>query len=90
MLTSPVRIVMMQIQKTKQDMFYGGTVTDELSSILRSDPSGEAMRRFQRQLAEAKGRDDASSEGARTDKTAKALQAGINLLPVLWRDINRR
>jgi hypothetical protein len=73
-----------------RDMFYGGTVIEELSSMLKSDPTGEGMRRCQRQLSEARDRNDASSEGAKTDKTMKALEAGITLLPVLWRDINRR
>ena len=81
---------MMQARRTKRDMFSGGTVTEELSSTLKSDPSGEAMRRYQRRLAEAKDRIDAPSEGAKTDKPAKALQAGIELLPTLWRDLNRR
>jgi hypothetical protein len=71
-------------------MFCGGTVNEELSSVLKSDSSGEEMRRMQRRLADAKNEIEAVSGGARRDKSAKALQAGISLLPTLWRDVNRR
>ena len=71
-------------------MFSGGTVNDELSSSLKADPNGDAMRRYQRQLADAKDKVEDVSRGAREDTSIKALKAGMALLPVLWRDLNRR
>ncbi len=71
-------------------MFRGGTVNDELSLTLKADSNGDAMRRYQRQLAIALEKVEGISRGAREDKSIKALQAGMSLLPVLWRDLNRR
>ncbi len=81
---------MMHLREMIEDMFSGGTVNDELSSTLKTDPNGEAMRRYQRQLAAAREKVEGVSRGAREDTSIKALQAGMALLPTLWRDLNRR
>jgi len=81
---------MMQSREKNGEMFSSGTVNDELSSVLKSDTNGDAMRRYQRQLEAATDRVEGISQGAITDTSTKALQAGLALLPVLWRDLNRR
>jgi len=81
---------MMHSREKNGEMFSSGTVNDELSSVLKSDANGDAMRRYQRQLEAAADRVEGISQGAITDTSTKALQAGLALLPVLWRDLNRR
>ena len=81
---------MMQSQGTDADMFYSGTVKDELSADLKADPNGEALRRYRRRLAIAHEKAEGVSCESQKDMTIRALQAGTALLPVLWRDLNRR
>lgn len=71
-------------------MSYDGTASKDLTSVLRSDASGDAVRRYQRQLAAGMDKAASSSCGAKHKVTAKAFQVGISLLPVLWRDSKRR
>jgi len=48
------------------------------------------MRRYQRQLSDAVEQVEGGSRGAIEDTSTKAFQAGLSLLPVLWRELNRR
>lgn len=48
------------------------------------------MRRYQRQLSDASDTLENLPQGATKDTSIRAVKAGIALLPVLWRDLNRR
>ena len=71
-------------------MFYGDTVDGELCATLKGDSGGEAMRRCQRQLEAALEKAEHIPCKGRKDTSIKAFQAGMALLPALWRDLNRR
>ncbi len=71
-------------------MSYDGTASKDLASVLRSDSSGDAVRRYQRQLATGLDKLANPNCGAKHKVAAKAFNAGMSLLPVLWRDSKRR
>lgn len=71
-------------------MLKNGTVNKELASVLKTDSTGEAMRCYQRRMLAASEKFEGFSRGAINNTSTKAFKAASELLPVLWRDLNRR
>ena len=71
-------------------MLDSKTSDEDLSKVLKADPTGEAMRRYRSRLSTALDKAQGVSCTRREDTTIKALQAAMALLPALWRDLNRR